>query len=288
MSTMTGTDDGVTFAGAVAWATRVLDTATPRLDAEVLLAHVTGGDRSRLYREPERALTPVWRERYRELVAARAAGRPVAQLTGRAEFWSMSFEVDDHVLVPRADTERLCEIALANVPRERRVVIADLGTGSGALAIAVASERPNAHVVASDTSAAVLRIAGRNRRRHATRNVSLARASWLDATRDGALDGIIANPPYVEDGDPCLLADGVRSEPRAALVAGADGLDALRRIVRDAPRCLVPGGFVALEHGACQGAAVRRLLAAAGFVDIATARDLGGLERVTHGCRASS
>lgn len=256
---------------------------SPRLDAELLLGAVLGLNRPGLVRERERTLDPAQATRFERLLAARAAGRPIAQILGRQEFWSFALEVDEHVLVPRPDTERLVEATIAVLPRAQASTIADLGTGSGAVAIAIAQERPPARVLAIERDPAALRVAARNVARHAPDRVRLVRGDWLGAVAPASLDAICANPPYLEDGDPALAQGPLAYEPRAALAGGADGLQALRVLCRAAPVCLRPGGWLLLEHGATQGAPVRRLLRAAGFVGITTLRDLAGHERVSQG-----
>ncbi|MBI5619088.1 MAG: peptide chain release factor N(5)-glutamine methyltransferase [Gammaproteobacteria bacterium] len=258
---------------------------TPRLDAELLLMAVLGLDRSALFRDADRLVAAADDARYRGLVAARAEGRPVAQLLGVREFWSLEFEVDEHCLVPRPETELLVERALAAIPSGAAVRIADLGTGSGAIAVAIARERPQSRVVAVDVSPAALAVAARNAARLAPGRVALVRGDWLAAFAPGSFEVIVSNPPYVAADDPLLTTTEIRFEPRAALAAGPDGLSDLGALARQAAAALVAGGRVFLEHGTTQGPAVRALLTAARFADIATARDLAGHERVTSGRR---
>ena len=262
---------------------------SPSLDASVLLAHALGLPRTALIAHPEMPLGPAERRRFGELVERRAAGEPLAWITGRREFWSLDFEVDRSTLVPRPETERLVEAVLAAAGEVGRkgagVRVADLGTGCGAVAIAVAKEAPRAEVVATDIDRDALAVARRNVRRLAPGRVELRHGSWCDPLDPGALSVIASNPPYLRAQDPHLDGDGVCREPRRALVGGRDGLAAIRAIGRGAGRCLQPGGRVLLEHGEEQGDAVRRILRAAGFVRARTIRDLGGRERVTEGSR---
>jgi release factor glutamine methyltransferase len=258
---------------------------TPRLDAELLVMAVLGLDRAALFRDADRLVAPPDDARYRALVAARAEGRPVAQLLGVREFWSLDFEVDAQCLVPRPETELLVELALAAIAPAAAVRVADLGTGSGAIAVAIARERPRANVVAVEASPDAIRIAARNVARHAPGRVQLVRGDWLAAFAPGRFEVIVSNPPYVAADDPLLANTEIRFEPRAALAAGPDGLRDLAALATQTAAALVPGGRVFLEHGAAQGAAVRALLAAAGFADVGTARDLAGHERVTSGTR---
>jgi release factor glutamine methyltransferase len=254
-----------------------------RLDSELLLAHTLGLDRLVVYRDGDREVAADQGEQFERLIRARADGRPVAQLLGVAEFWSLSFQVDPHVLIPRAETEVLVAVALDRIPRSGRPVVADVGTGSGAIAVALAVERPGAAIVASDLSAAALLTARRNCERHRVAGVHLLQADWMDGLGDVRFDAIVSNPPYVCADDPLLAISDIRFEPRLALVGGRDGLGALRAFVAQARGRLKPGGFLAVEHGYNQGPAVRRLFEAQGLRRVATVRDVGGLERVTHG-----
>ena len=262
---------------------------SPGLDASVLLAHALGLSRTALIAHPEMPLGPAERRRFGELVERRAAGEPLAWITGRREFWSLDFEVDRSTLVPRPETERLVEAVLATAGEVGRkgdgVRVADLGTGCGAVAIAVAKESPRAEVVATDIDRDALAVARRNVRRLAPGRVELRHGSWCDPLDPGSFSVIASNPPYLRAQDPHLDGDGVCREPRRALVGGRDGLAAIRAIGRGAGRCLQPGGRLLLEHGEEQGDAVRRVLRVAGFVRVRTFRDLGGRERVTEGSR---
>ncbi len=255
-------------------------SSSPRLDAELLLAHSLEWPRSRLYSQAQRALSPEARAQFLELLAARASGRPVAYLLGRQEFWSLDFELGDDCLVPRPETESLVELALAEPDGPRRVL--DLGTGSGVIAIAIKRERPDWEVSAVDCSPGALRWARHNAARHDA-DVTFLEGRWFEPVSGRRFDLILANPPYIAHGDPHLEA--LRHEPTQALVAGADGLADIRHICEQASAYLSPGGMLALEHGMDQAAAVRELLQAAGLRDIASERDLAGHERISHGRR---
>jgi release factor glutamine methyltransferase len=253
-----------------------------RLEAELLLCHCLGESRSYLYARPEQRLPATVLDSYRALVDARREGRPIAYLTGHREFWSLDLEVDDSTLIPRPETEILVEWALAlALPADARV--ADWGTGSGAIALALASECPGWTVLACDRSAAALGVAARNRDRLDLRNVSLLQADWGGALGHGSVALIVSNPPYVAVGDAHLQRGDLRFEPDGALVAGCDGLAAIRRIVGQAKCVLAPGGWLLLEHGNRQAAAVRALLDSAGFEAVTTRRDLAGEERASGG-----
>lgn len=262
-----------------------LGGADARLDAELLLAHALDRPRTWLYAWPEQVPDVAQRDAFERLVTARERGEPIAYLIGRREFWSLDLVVTSDVLIPRHETELLVELALARIPPRREARVADLGTGSGALALAIASERPHAKIVATDASDAALDVARGNAERLGIGNVTFARGDWLDAVPGERFDVIVTNPPYVESGDAHLAAGDVRFEPRAALVAGADGLDAIRRIVVDASKHLVHEGLLLIEHGFDQGVRVRALIEAQGFADVETVRDAGGHERVTSGRR---
>lgn len=238
--------------------------------------------RSHLYAWPDRPLTPETAERYAQLVTRRAAGEPLAYLTGGREFWSLAFRTTPDVLVPRPETETLVAAALSRIAPGRPCRVADLGTGSGAIAAAIAMERPLATIVATDQSAAALEIARENfERLGLTARIETRAGDWYAALVGERLDCIVSNPPYIAEGDAHLGGDGVRFEPRNALVSGPDGLDAIRTLVAGARQHLRDGGWLIMEHGADQGAAVRALLSGAGFLSIATEPDAAGRERIT-------
>jgi len=257
-----------------------LDSA--RLDAELLLGATLGCSRVDLICRRTDLVTTALAQQYRAQLAARAEGQPLAYLLGHQEFWSLDFAVSEAVLVPRPDTELLVSLALAHCPEDRPCAVLDLGTGSGAIALAIAHERPQAEVLAVDRSASALAVAEANRGRLGLSNVTCQEGDWCSGLARG-FDLIVSNPPYIEEGDPVLAGPGLRFEPRMALAAGADGLADLRIIAATAGERLLPGGWLLLEHGASQGAAVRSLLAVAGFTHISTARDLADHERVTLG-----
>lgn len=254
---------------------------TARLDAEMLLARVLSCNRAWLYTWPEYELEAADEQRFRELVAERARGMPVAYLLGEREFLDHRFRVTPDSLIPRPDTELLVEVTL-ELFTHQQVTVADLGTGCGAVGISLALARPGWRVIITDIEEPVLNLAWENARRLAARNVIPQHSDWLDEV-DGPLDAVVSNPPYVPESDPHLDAGDVRHEPCAALAAGPDGLDAIRAIIADAPERLAPGGRLVLEHGHDQGEAVRALMEEGGFTDIETRRDLAGQERVTHG-----
>ncbi len=267
-------------------ATQQLATATPspRLDAEVLLMHVTGLARTALITRAQELVSPENEERLGVLLARRALGEPVAYLTGKREFWSMELTVTPDVLIPRPETELLVEQALARIPEDSEWAIADLGTGTGAIALAIAKERPRCHVVATDISAAALAVAHGNAQRLDIDNVEFRHGGWSSPLAGSTFDVIVSNPPYVREHDPHLAQGDVRFEPHAALVAGIDGLDAIRSIATDAASHLRPGGWLLFEHGFDQAPAVCTLLETLGFDRVTSFRDAAGHERVTAGC----
>ena len=254
-----------------------------RLDAEVLLAQVLGRERSYLFAWPERALSPEEAAGFEAQVRDREAGVPVAYLVGRQEFWSLSLKVTSDTLIPRPETERLVELALERIPPERPWRVADLGTGSGALALAIAHERPGSRVVATDRSATALAVAEANAKALGIGNIHFRCGEWFAPLAGERYELIVSNPPYVAVGDPHLRAGDVRFEPPGALAAGADGLDAIRHLAAGAPEHLEENGWLLLEHGYDQGAAVRALLEAQGYTEVSTYRDDAGVDRVTVG-----
>jgi release factor glutamine methyltransferase len=256
-----------------------------RLDAEVLLAHTLDKPRSHLHAWPEKQLSATEQARYDRLVEQRATGVPVAHLTGQREFWSLSLEVTADTLIPRPDTEILVEQALAQLPAGQALKVADLGTGSGAIALALAHERPNWQLYALDRSSACIDVARRNARRLGLTGPLFLVGDWCSAFAAGCLDAIVSNPPYVASDDPHLLEGDVRFEPHTALAAGTDGLDDIRLLAEQAARVLKPAGRLILEHAPGQTEAIRDILETHGFTETYVGRDLAGRERVSTACR---
>jgi release factor glutamine methyltransferase len=261
---------------------------TPRLDAEVLAMYVTGLPRTGLITRAGDALSPEQEARLQSLVERRTQGEPIAYLTGTREFWSLELAVTPDVLIPRPETELLVEQALARIPPDAAWQIADLGTGSGAIALAIASERRRCRIVATDASEAALDVARTNARRLGIGNVEFRHGEWFAPLTGLAFDLIASNPPYIAATDPHLAQGDVRFEPHSALVSGPDGLDAIRRIAAQSPAHLVTGGWLLLEHGYDQAAAVQSILRTSGLTDVASVADLAGHGRVTAGRRAKA
>ncbi|MEM9057000.1 MAG: peptide chain release factor N(5)-glutamine methyltransferase [Pseudomonadota bacterium] len=262
-------------------AARFSGSASPVLDAQVLLAGVLACQRSHLLAWPDKVVPGAKVQSFEALVRRREDGEPVAYLTGTREFWSLELEVTPDTLVPRAETETLVARALALLPVDAPSRVAEPGTGSGAVASAIASERPAARVVATDISEPALAVARRNASTHGIDNVRFVSGDWLAPLAGERFDLIASNPPYVNAADPCLTQGDTAFEPPSALAAGPDGLAALRTLIAAAPRHLSDSGTLLLEHGSAQAAAVTELMAKAGFAHIATHADLAGLPRCT-------
>jgi release factor glutamine methyltransferase len=256
---------------------------SPRLDAEVLLARALDLPRSYLFAHPDEVLDDASMERFLHAVEQREQGMPLSYITGEKEFWSLSLEVSQAVLVPRPETELLVELALGEIPRNDEYSVLDLGTGSGAIAIALASERPACRFVASDLSPAALAVARHNAMKHGLANIHFVEGDWTAPVADQRFNLIVSNPPYVGEGDPALSR--LRFEPKEALVAGNDGLDAIRTLARNCRRLLERGGLLLLEHGAKQQAEVAGILADEGWTGVQNFKDLSGLPRATRAVR---
>ncbi len=250
------------------------------IEAQALLGFVLGCQRSWLIAHGDDALTAAQAGAFFALAKRRRDGEPVAYLTGVREFWGLPLAVSPDVLIPRPETETLVEMALLRIPQDREFRVLDLGTGSGAIALALAHERPRASVIASDASEAALSVAKANAARLDLTRVTFVHADWYDGVPAGAFDLIVSNPPYVAGDDPHLAEGDLRFEPVTALTPGGNGLDALATIIEGAPARLVAGGTVMVEHGHDQADAVRALLLAAGLVEPVAARDLAGIWRV--------
>ncbi|MEY4767993.1 MAG: hypothetical protein RL637_632 [Pseudomonadota bacterium] len=251
------------------------------LDTEVLLCLILDKTRSYLRTWPKKQLHAQQRIQFKNLLKQRQQGIPIAYLTGSREFWSREFKVNPDVLIPRPDTELLIELALALIPKEQNLKIIDLGTGSGAIAVTLAAERPQSQVLASDISTAALKIAKQNADRYYCRNLRFIQSNWFENITEIGFDLIISNPPYIAENDPHLQQGDLRFEPVLALVAEENGLQAITQIVESANKYLNQGGYLFIEHGFKQQAAVQSIFESFGYATIQSHHDLAGHPRVT-------
>lgn len=264
-----------------------LELREARLEVQILLCHVLGVARAWLISHDRDALAESAAQSYSALLMRRLAGEPIAYIVGSREFFGLEFKTTPAVLIPRPETELLVELALARMPENQPCEVLDLGTGSGAIAISIARNRPLATVMAVDQSPEALAVARDNATRLQAPNLRLLRSDWFGALEGETYDLIVSNPPYVEAANPHLQRGDVRFEPVSALASGADGLDDIRRIAAAAPQHLKPGGWLLLEHGYNHGEGCREILRRQGFSAVETIRDLAGLERVSMGLRAA-
>ena len=261
---------------------RLSDSESPRRDAEILLGFVTGRTRTFILAFGETLLADDELTRLDALLARRVQGEPVAYLTGQREFWSLPLEVSAATLIPRPDTECLVEQALARLPAAPCRIL-DLGTGTGAIALALACERPDCQVTALEVVPEAVALARRNAQRLGIDNVTVLQSHWFSALADARFSLIVSNPPYIDGDDPHLTQGDVRFEPKSALVAPDAGLADLDTIITGARRFLENDGWLLVEHGWRQGGAVRELFTRAGYHGVETCRDYGGNERLTLG-----
>lgn len=257
-------------------------SSTPELDAIILLEFVLTKTRAYLYAHSEEELTQEQEKLLAALVERRSQGEPIAYIIGKREFWSLELGVNNSVLIPRPDTELIVELTLKYLPKTKAIV-ADLGTGSGAIALALAKERPDWKIVATDKSKEALAIAKHNAATNNIDNVEFYSGNWCDAIPNLLFDAIVANPPYIAANDPHLTQGDVRFEPKTALISDQDGLQDITTIIQQARKKLKSGGIILLEHGFDQAGAVKKLLQQNGFCNIETHQDLAGNDRVTLG-----
>ncbi len=252
-----------------------------KLDAEVLLAQLLKKNRSYLYTWPEHELNSELLIQYKDIISKRKSGIPIAYLLGNKEFWSLNLKVTSDTLIPRPETELLVEQVFNLVPHGKSMAIIDLGTGSGAIALAIASERQNCTITASDKSSLALDVAKLNAQNNHITNIQFIQSNWFDALGNRQFNIIISNPPYVAEQDPLLSQGDVRFEPPSALKSGPEGLDDIRIISKTAHSFLLANGWLLLEHGFEQQEAVQKILSDDGYTNISTILDLSGQPRVT-------
>ncbi len=270
-------------AAALSRAAELADVSdSPRLDIELLLCEVLDKPRSWLFTWPDKILSAEQQARFEQLLARRLLGEPVAHLLGYRDFWTLRLKVSPDTLIPRPDTETLVEQALVLLP-DGPARVADLGTGTGAIALALASERPQWQLIATDLHPGAVALAQENAQAHQLHNVEILQGSWC-VPLQGHFDMIVSNPPYIDPEDPHLDQGDVRFEPLSALTAEDKGLADIRAIAEQAKAHLKPGGWLLFEHGYDQGEAVRDLLRQLGYAQVRTQRDLGDNDRVTLGC----
>lgn len=271
---------------ALAWAAEQLEGGeSPSVDAKVMLANILGKSQTYLFTWPDKTLDADQKARFEADVAKRKRGEPVAYIIGKRDFWTLSLFTSPDTLIPRPDTEVLVEQVLnwANQQSSAPLSICDLGTGTGAIALALASELPEASVTGVDFQAGAVKLATRNAQANSIANAHFVQSDWFSALAGHTFDIIVSNPPYIEESSPYLNEGDVRFEPKTALTSGSDGLDDIKHIINSAPQYLNKGALLAFEHGFDQGAAVNALLADAGFVDVKTIKDYGDNDRVTLG-----
>lgn len=266
----------------LAQAKQQIQSETATLDAELLLAFVLDKPRSYLRTWPEKTLTPSQLEYFQQLLVERCQGQPIAYLLGNQGFWSLDLAVNTHTLIPRADTEILVETAL-QLAAEENLKVLDLGTGTGAIALALASERQTWQVLGVDRIEQAVELASHNAKRNQINNAKFLASSWFSALADRQFDLIVSNPPYIAEQDPHLSQGDVRFEPSSALVAGQDGLADIRLIIAQAGAHLAPHAWLILEHGYDQAEAVRQLLSQQGFAQVHSRSDLAGHQRISLG-----
>ena len=262
----------------------LVDSDIPRFEVELLLMHVLDVERSYLQIHPEKCLSQAQQNTFDTLLQRRAKGEPMAYLFGTKEFWSLDLLVNEACLIPRPETELLVELVTEQFAKEDALMIADLGTGSGAIALAIASECKKWQIIATDKSPSALTLARENARRLQIDNVDFLEGNWCEPLTPHTFHGIVSNPPYIAKNDPHLRLGSLPYEPSSALVGGEDGLDAIRIIIATAPRYLKPGGWIFIEHGHNQGANVKKLLSESGFCQIKIVKDYSNQDRVSIAC----
>ena len=263
------------------------DSESPRIDSEILLAHVLECNRTYLRTWPEKSLSPEQQTQFQQLIKRRSAGEPIAYITGKREFWDMTLQVSPDTLIPRPETEHLVELALEKIPPESRWMIADLGTGCGAIALAIARERPQCKIFAIDKSAAALTVAQNNARHLGIKNVIFIEGDWFEPfnkkENEQPFEVIVSNPPYIHPDDQHLGQGDLRFEPAQALRSSPDGLADIQAIAEAAREHLISPGWLILEHGYDQGSLVKKTLETLGYSQVSTMEDLAKNERISMG-----
>lgn len=269
--------------------TRLAESSpTPQLDAEILLLHIIQKNRSYLYAHSEQVLENTQHKQFDTLISKRLKGLPIAYLTNEREFWSLPLYVTPDTLIPRPETELLVELALSHVGTHSSCSVLELGTGTGAISIALATEKPPWHITATDLSQPALLIAQKNASRHKTQNITFVHSHWFENIPAQAFDLIISNPPYLAEQDPHQYEGDLRFEPKQALVSGKDGFEDLMHIIHISRNYLKPSGLLLLEHGYNQGQAVTSALSQASYKNIQCWQDAAGLDRVSGGFMTST
>lgn len=270
---------------ALSWALTVLnkEPTDARLDAEILLSYLLSKNRAYLFAFPEHQLSEEQITTYQHLILERSKGIPIAYLTGEREFWSLALKVNEHTLIPRHETERLVELALELLPSHEPIKILDLGTGSGTIALALASERPHWQITACDKSKNALEVAQANAKRFALTNIHFYESDWFSALPNDTYHAIISNPPYIAKNDPHLQEGDVRFEPLSALVSEQEGLADIQVIAKEGYNHLLPKGLILLEHGYDQKSAIRAILNELGYCNVQGWQDISGQDRVSGG-----
>ncbi len=268
---------------ALATAITQLQTDEATIEAQLLLQHVLNVNRAWIIAHQNDALEANIHAAFEALLKRRLNGEPIAYILGYREFYGLKLKVTPDTLIPRPDTEALVEAALAKIPQNQSCKILDLGTGTGAIALAIAHNRPQVFVTATDASENALKIAQENAQNLKITNIEFVQSDWFGALQNQSFDVIVSNPPYIEQNDVHLTQGDLRYEPITALVSGQDGLDDIHHIIANAPQHLNPRGYLLLEHGYNQAKSVAVLLKNAGFSEIETIKDLGSNERVTLG-----
>ncbi|MBL1320443.1 MAG: peptide chain release factor N(5)-glutamine methyltransferase [Methylophaga sp.] len=260
---------------------KLVESESPEFDAQVLLCHVLSCQTTFIHSRADQQLNQQQYNAFEQSIKQRQQGQPISHITGQRGFWALDLNVTADTLIPRPDTELLVELALSKFTPN--MIVADLGTGSGAIALSLAYEQPTSQILAMDQSSSALIIAKKNAVQNQLNNVSFWQGQWLEAVAGSTLDLVVSNPPYIREDDPHLLKGDVRFEPLAALISGEDGLDDIRIIVRQAQRCLKSSGWLLVEHGYDQAQQVQESFHERGFTNVSSHQDFGGNDRVVMG-----